>query len=155
VQLLSNQVDMVTKMVEKLSGSADMKALDQAADYAAGIDKIYSNFNNVFEFYNNLDHLHSSPVDLITGFLNAFKAVGNFNWQPSTGPAISALSSGGSVPQLSAGISMQVPGATSSNQKTGPDTYILQFPNVTVITKADVQDIAEAVVEKQMEKLRN
>jgi hypothetical protein len=100
-QLLFDQVDMVSRMAERLAAAADMTALNQAADYATAIDTIYSKFNNVFEFYNNLDHLHSSPVDLITGFLNAFKAVGSFNWQPSASSAISALSSGSSVPQLS------------------------------------------------------
>jgi TP901 family phage tail tape measure protein len=128
-QLLFNQVDMVTGMVERLAVAADMEALDKAGDYAAGIDKIYSSFNNVFEFYNNLDHLRSSPVDLITGFLNAFKAVGSFNWQPSASPAISALSSGSSVPQLSAGISMPVPGAGAGQPIIIEGNLVVTLPN--------------------------
>jgi TP901 family phage tail tape measure protein len=128
-QLLFNQVDMVTGMAERLAAASDMAALDRAADYAAGIDKIYSSFNNVFEFYNNLDHLHSSPVDLITGFLNAFKAVGSFNWQPSASPAISALSSGSSMPQLSAGISMPVPGGAGVQPIIIEGDLVVTLPN--------------------------
>ncbi|OJV86946.1 MAG: phage tail tape measure protein [Chloroflexi bacterium 54-19] len=148
-QLLFDQVDMVVRMAERTASLADMSGLDQAVEYATKVDAIYSKFNNVFAFYNNLDHLQSSPVDLIRGFLQAFQEVTGFNWQPQVSPAIQALSNGGTTPALSAGISMPVPGSGSSSTLVieGPVTVQLTIPTNIPLTKAQSDQVAVQIKE--------
>lgn len=67
------------------------------------------------------------------------------SWQPSASPAISALSSGASVPQLSAGISMPVPGPGATSVDGDLVVQVI-LPNVTnQFNKAQLEQIGQEV----------
>lgn len=152
-QLLFDQVDMLATMAGKVAALSDPVGLSKAKDYAQQIDGIFSGFNKTFEFFRNLDNLHSSPVDLIAGFLAAVNEVGTFqisSWQPSVSAATQALSSTSSTPLLNSGLSMPAPVISNTSSQTSGDVIVQNvFPNATVpFNRAQLAQIGEIFDQK-------